>query len=81
MDAHNWRIVSATLLFLGLCGSTKSAPGALTVKAIAAGGDRSLALTSDGTVWEWGAKRATPAQVTGLSPNQGLREMVRLNYQ
>lgn len=47
------------------------------LKAIAAGGSNSLAVTSDGAVWEWGTKRcgamgegtgrAVPVQVIGLT--------------
>jgi len=57
-------LASAILLLLGLAEGIQAAP---SVKAIAAGGDRSLALTSDGTVWEWGAKQSTPVRVTGLT--------------
>lgn len=37
------------------------------IAAICAGGDRSLALKKDGTVWTWGDDHATPIQVDGLS--------------
>ena len=37
------------------------------IRALAAGGNRSLALLTDGTVWEWGAGRTVPAQVPGLA--------------
>ncbi|MBZ5624144.1 MAG: hypothetical protein LAQ69_36415 [Acidobacteriia bacterium] len=42
-----------------------SAQPAVTIKSIAANGNRSLALDSDGTVWEWGGKWSTPLRVTG----------------
>ena len=37
------------------------------VAAVAAGYRSSAALTSDGTVWTWGAAGSTPARVKGLS--------------
>ncbi len=38
-----------------------------SIRAIAAGGNRSLALLTDGTVWEWGAGHTAPTQVPGLA--------------
>ena len=38
-------------VLLALCSATQAA---LPVTAIAAGGQHSVALTSDGTVWSWG---------------------------
>jgi regulator of chromosome condensation (RCC1) repeat-containing protein/HYDIN/CFA65/VesB family protein/Regulator of Chromosome Condensation (RCC1) repeat protein len=37
------------------------------VRAIAAGGNESLALLTDGTVWQWGNSQPAPVQVPGLS--------------
>ena len=37
------------------------------IRAIAAGGNISLAVTLDGNVWEWGAGNNTPTQVQGIS--------------
>jgi hypothetical protein len=42
-------------------------PGQDNIRAVAAGGDRSLALLTDGTVWEWGAGHTVPAKVPGLA--------------
>jgi len=37
------------------------------IRAVAAGGAGSLALLTDGTVWQWGAGQLLPVQVPGLS--------------
>lgn len=46
---------------------TPSLVGLPDIKAIAAGGTYSLALTLDGRVFEWGGGRSAPAEVAGLS--------------
>lgn len=46
---------------------TPSLVGLPDVKAIAAGGTYSLALTLDGRVFEWGGGKNAPAEVAGLS--------------
>jgi hypothetical protein len=49
--------VGAALLLLGLCASALAQPRApLGFKAIAATERHSIAVVSDGTVWEWGAR-------------------------
>jgi uncharacterized repeat protein (TIGR01451 family) len=60
----------------GELGDGSASQGSLTavqvrglsgVVAIAAGSVHSLALKTDGTVWEWGSNQRTPVQVSGLS--------------
>jgi len=72
------KIFGIAFLLLGFSPSLKAAP---SVRAIAAGTGRSLALASDGTVWEWGSPfryfpgqlddgptaQPAPAPVKGLS--------------
>ena len=51
--------------------SQRLSPSLVTLKniqAIAAGGDYSLALTSDGRVLEWGGGKTIPTEVAGLTP-------------
>lgn len=54
-------ILAVATIFLGTCSGAQAA---LRVTAIAAGGQHSLALASDGTVWFWGP---SPVPVSGLS--------------
>jgi uncharacterized repeat protein (TIGR01451 family) len=42
------------------------AHGTLTIEAIAAGTEHSLALASDGTVWEWGTRLPGPPEGVGV---------------
>ena len=51
----------AAVICLVVCSGTQ---GALRVMAIAAGGEHSVALASDGTVWSWAP---LPVRVSGLS--------------
>ena len=55
-------IAGAALLWLAAVGMAQPP---LSVKAIAAGEEHSLALASDGTVWEWGA--SLPGQAFGAA--------------
>jgi len=64
---------------VGLCGGYRCSPTALAVPGlqdvvdVAAGGAKSFALTSDGTVREWGgATGSTPTLVTGLDHVVGI---------
>ena len=60
-----WRasIAGAALICFGL---SPGAQAALRVTAIAAGGEHSLALTEDGTVWVWGAVPAPVSRIAGV---------------
>ncbi|MBZ5626246.1 MAG: DUF11 domain-containing protein [Acidobacteriia bacterium] len=58
MDRAN--VVRAAAVLLALCSAAQAT---LPVTAIAAGGQHSVALTSDGTVWSWGP---LPEKVRGL---------------
>src|SRR5512140_3356452 len=63
-------ISAAAFLSLAVVGMAQPA---LTVKSVAAAGQHSLALASDGTVWEWGQDwlplwgGQAPTRVGGLS--------------
>ena len=54
----------AALLVLGL---VLSAQAESNIQAITANGNHSLALDSDGSVWEWGLKWSAPRRVSGLA--------------
>ncbi|MBI5912998.1 hypothetical protein HY839_00990 [Candidatus Azambacteria bacterium] len=74
---NSGQLGNGTLIFYD--GLAKQVPGLNNIAAIAAGGNYSLALKSDGTVWGWGAnyygqlgdgtttQQLTPIQVYGLT--------------
>ena len=70
--------LTGAVVLLGFCCGTQAA---LRVTAIAAGGQHSLALASDGTVWEWGYQNGANTRATFAAPSQvrGLSQIVAVS--